>query len=421
MEKILIVFGSLYTRIAHDEKGNLTIIFGMLGLIVILVAGIAIDVARYYSVRSRVQSALDSAVLAGIVDSSGAPDAIAMSIFNSNIEKFDKNEISNPVFSKTQNGNYTGTVTVSVYNLFISTIGIQSISASIESEAALNKLSSSGKALCLIALNATAPKAINDSASSAVNAPNCIVQVNSNNSAAVSLSGSARINASENCYVGGISASGSAGVSPSPDPVCKPLADPFVSTPTPAVGICDKVNYKATANETLSPGVYCGGLTVSGVPVQFSSGLYIIKDGLLTASGGASMSGTGVTFFLTGVNAGVNTSGGSSWHLTAMKNGSLAGFVFFLDPKSTPASKSVLSGGSEMYFDGVLYFAKQALNLSGGSSAFTVSPFTSYIADTFTLSGSSTLNINNDTAKSSTIIPPELLQGSTGYRPYLIR
>ena len=98
-----------------------------------------------------------------------------------------------------------------------------------------------------------------------------------------------------------------------------------------------------------------------------------------------------------------------------MSTGELKGFVFFLDPSSTPASNSELSGTSELYFEGVLYFARQMLKLSGGSTAYATAPFTSYIADTFDLSGSSNLNINNDVTKTSVPIPSPVDGSNGGY------
>jgi hypothetical protein len=277
-----------------------------------------------------------------------------------------------------------------------------------------------GNARCIISLNLTAQSAVKDSGSSVVNAPNCTVQVNSNdNKKAVDLSGSAQINSAENCIVGAVATSGSAKITPSPDAVCKAMADPFAGMALPSVGACNYTGYKPANNETLQPGVYCGGLQISSRSVTFAPGLYIIKDGGLKASGNSTMTGNGVSFFLTGNGAGIQTSGQGSWHLVAMSTGTLKGFVFFLDPNATPDDKSELSGQSELYFEGVLYFARQQLKLSGGSGSYATAPFTAYIADTYDLSGSSTLNINSDPTKTSVPIPSGVL-GSNGGRLHLM-
>jgi hypothetical protein len=68
------------------------------------------------------------------------------------------------------------------------------------------------------------------------------------------------------------------------------------------------VNFSASGQTTitLQPGVYCGGVQFSGkVTVTFAPGLFVIKDGLLQASGGTSFTGNGVSFFLTGAGGGV--------------------------------------------------------------------------------------------------------------------
>ena len=194
-------------------------------------------------------------------------------------------------------------------------------------------------AMCMIALDANGTKSTGNS--DAINASNCLVQVNSNNNDAVDMSGSTTIKTAENCFVGKLHTYSPSSVSPAADATCNVLVDPFAGLAKPTIGACDYNKYKAPNNSTLSPGVYCGGLTISSTTVTFAPGLYIIKDGDLNASGTSTMTGNGVTFFLTGNGAGVTSSGGSSWHLVAAgnqsypctdgKTGCLAGFVFYLD------------------------------------------------------------------------------------------
>ena len=408
-------------RFREESGGNVAAIFALALVPVVSLIGAVVDYSNASAVESSLRVALDAAVIAGAGDTSSTQNTTALIAFNGNFVPRAKGVTSvSPIFTSNNDGTYSGNASASVPTMFMGIAGIESVNVSAKSVAAVATIPSPSNARCIIGLNPTAQSAIDDSASSAINASQCIIQVNSSNAKAVTLSGSAQINAAENCFVGKATTSGSAKITPSPDAVCTPMTDPFAKMNLPPVGPCDYTNYKPKNNETLQPSLYCGGLNISSVTVTFAPGLYIIKDGLLQPSGGSVLTGNGVSFFLTGHGAGVQTSGGSSWHISAMKTGYLAGFVFFLDPGATPASSSELSGTSELYFEGVLYFAKQQLRLSGGSDAYATAPFTAYIADTFVLSGSSNLNINSDATKTTVPIPSALLTGGTGGKLWLV-
>ena len=166
----------------------------------------------------------------------------------------------------------------------------------------------------------------------------------------------------------------------------------------------------------LSPGVYCGGLTLSSVATAtLLPGLYVIKDGLFKMSGGGTFIGNGVTILLTGNSVGLDWSGGGSYHLVASSSGPLAGFAIFMDPNATPAAKSVISGTGAMYYEGILYFAGQQVEVSGtGLTYAAVAPWTILIANNFVYSGGSQMVVKADATLTSVFIPPELLTPSSG-------
>ncbi len=68
------------------------------------------------------------------------------------------------------------------------------------------------------------------------------------------------------------------------------------------------------ANNTISPGIYCGGLTIgntNGTTFTFSPGVYILAGGGLVLNSQAVVKGTGVTFYNTS-SAGWGCSGTSN-------------------------------------------------------------------------------------------------------------
>ncbi|MGH8011622.1 MAG: hypothetical protein ACREQ4_03870, partial [Candidatus Binataceae bacterium] len=106
----------------------------------------------------------------------------------------------------------------------------------------------------------------------------------------------------------------------------------------------------------------------------------------------ATLSGSGVTFFLNGAAyAPVVLSGDARVNLSAPVAGPLKGILFFQDRSVAPgdsADDSVIIGEPGSTFDGALYFPTTGLTYAGDSSA---SGYTFLIADRITITGNSVL------------------------------
>lgn len=423
MRKYAVYFGSvrdLISRFISDRRGQVAVIFGLSLIPLAGGVGAAVDYSRTSLIKSQLQAALDSAVLAGALDKI-SPGTTAANVFAANfIPKFSDATYATPSFSVRGDGAFVGSVQASLPTAFLGLFGLNAVTFSSTAAAGPSAVAANGNALCLFSLNSSAQSVVNEIGGASLYAPKCIVQVNSNSNKAVTLSGSAILSSGENCFVGGATTSGNATIMPSPDAICQAKPDPFKNQLVPTVGACDYTNLQVNTTRTLQPGVYCGGLGISGGDVTFAPGLYIIKGGQLSSSGNGTITGNGVSFYLTGSGAGVSASGGAGWHIVAMSSGMLKGFVFFLDPYAAAAAKSTLTGTSEMYFEGVIYLPNQQLLVSGGASAYTPAPFTAFIADTFSLGGTATVTILSDATKTSVPIPSAILSGSGGQKLHLM-
>ena len=61
------------------------------------------------------------------------------------------------------------------------------------------------------------------------------------------------------------------------------MADPLAGLTPPSVGACNYNNYNfSQGTTTMSPGVYCGGITIMGGTVTMQPGEYILDGGGLT-------------------------------------------------------------------------------------------------------------------------------------------
>jgi hypothetical protein len=122
-----------------------------------------------------------------------------------------------------------------------------------------------------------------------------------------------------------------------------------------------KVNNQST---TLLPGVYCGGLQITGTStVSLSPGLYVIKDGQLKVGNTASIQGTDVSFYLTGRNAVLDFDNQTSIDLSAPKNGALAGMLIFEDRTVQLNQHHQIKSRNAPNMLGTIYLSRGILNV----------------------------------------------------------
>jgi len=168
----------------------------------------------------------------------------------------------------------------------------------------------------------------------------------------------------------------------------------------------------------LSPGVYCGGISVgSNASVNFQPGIYIIRNGGLSASGNATLTGQGVGFYL-GENTTVNLvqddlafSGNSTVQLSAPTSGPMAGFVLYQhDPNASPGEiTSSITGNGNTDYNGVLYFGNQNVNINGNGANSTNSPFSAIVANQVILNGNGTINFSGQAGRPNGLIQNQIV------------
>ncbi len=135
--------------------------------------------------------------------------------------------------------------------------------------------------------------------------------------------------------------------------------------------------------ETLSPGVYCGGLSFgSQADATLTPGTYYMDQGNFTVNGGAKIrcscpnATDGVTIVLTS-SAGasaigtVTINGGADIVLRAptAANETFKGVLFFQDSRASTSGVNKLNGGSAMTLTGAVYFPKQQIQFNGDNDS----------------------------------------------------
>jgi hypothetical protein len=228
---------------------------------------------------------------------------------------------------------------------------------------------------CMYVLDPSAASAFQATNGAQVTLSGCSVIVDSTNAGAALVSGNGNVTASAINVVGGASISGGGSTNPVPTTGVSPQPDPFLSVVPPAVGGCDFTNYsKGSGTWTLTPGVYCGGISLhNGAIATFNPGTYIVLGALSFQS--STSTGGGVMFYITGnvtyPYAPLAVSNGASVTLSAQTSGQYLGILFFQDRLNSQAA--VFNGGATMKLTGSLYFADASLSYTNGSSAVSYS------------------------------------------------
>ena len=206
----------------------------------------------------------------------------------------------------------------------------------------------------------------------------CGVAANSPNGLSVDLGGTSYLSASPISSVGGIdyasnSIPSSSVLQPYGLPVEDPLADRGLEAPSSPAG-CTYNNFTVNSNttRTINPGRYCNGLTIRGT-ANMNPGVYIIDGGSLTVNAQAHVFGEGVTFVLTGNNpstvADIRINGGAELDLrapTPTEDSTWYGVLFYQDEMGS-SHESVINGGSDMNFEGIVYMPNGTVRFNGNA------------------------------------------------------
>jgi hypothetical protein len=267
--------------------------------------------------------------------------------------------------------------------------------------------------LCVLALNTFEAGAIAQVGNSKVNAPTCGIQANTVSNTGITQSGGTSYMTAATVRVGG-GHTGTGYSVPVRDNASK-IADPYSSLKFPDYNAC-KGNGQGTMikkDTTLSPGTYCGGITVqSSANVTLLPGVYVMVNGSFTVHGNSNVTGDQVMIGFTSDGsqpwpASLNLLGNSTMTVTSPVSGTYANIQFMGDPAQVIDSnkKAWFSVGgsngqgtdvndsSKLTYDGVAYIPKQDFWVYGGATVNANSPSTVLVTDMLWPQGSAQLNI----------------------------
>jgi hypothetical protein len=174
--------------------------------------------------------------------------------------------------------------------------------------------------------------------------------------------------------------------------------------------------------QTINPGVYCGGIKITGGNVTLNPGTYILNGGGLEIEGAnTTVNGTGVFFYNTsnGYAAGpLLMSGQPTVNLKATTSGTYQGILYMQDHNICPSTTNTVNGNTNIQINGTIYlhctnssYVAQNILYTGES---TTGFYSALVVDTIQINGESNL-VLDPTGGQNTGIG---LGG--GAKPYLI-
>lgn len=178
----------------------------------------------------------------------------------------------------------------------------------------------------------------------------------------------------------------------------QPQPDPLRNIPEP-----QQTDYSTQAtgpkhfsngNKTLQPGVYHGGITITGqANVTMMPGIYYIDGGGFKFSGQGNLVANGVMIFNSpkgsSDNISLSGSNGGSVTMTPPTSGTYKGLTLFQERTATNTMD--ISGNGGFYVTGTFYTANSLMNVTGNGDANIGSQYVSRLLD---LNGTGNMKID---------------------------
>jgi hypothetical protein len=420
-----------FIELVRDRRGALLATTAAALPVIAGFAGLGIETGMWYSDKRDLQTAADAAALSGAFERvrgnpGGLQTAARYEAQRNGFALVTGNTIAvnNPPQAGSRAGDTKAVEVVLTrpHSLLFSKLLIPGdVTIAARSTAAV---ATTGEA-CVLALDRTAARALQNTGSSTVLMDGCVMASNSIAGDAIYLSGSTTVSAYSLWTTGGYVNGGSGNVT-----LARPatthawdLEDPlatFHPGPVPACpGATQLTEYK-NETKTINPGAYCGGLKFSpNANITMKKGTYWIVDGDFTVTSTAVVRcdcpnpEDGVTIILTKKSGSigiVNIEGDADIQLRAPKdpNDPFRGVLIYQDRLALANTSGVnkLNGGTTMRLEGSLYFPQQGIEFTGNNSASKTC--TQIIARTVSFTGNS--YIDNTACQAAGVQPVAVTQ-----------
>lgn len=414
----------------RSQLGSMTIFAALTTPILVGALGLAVDVGLWYDDKHVIQTSSDAAAIAATFRFATGDTAHMTSAATADAVRNGFNSASpstltlhNPPISGPYAGNATAVEAILTEQrpLIFTSLFLGNNVTILARAVAIVK--TTGDA-CVLALDPTASGAVTVQGSTTVNMTHCAVAANSSDASAINVAGNGAIAANTLWTAGNISEGNSATVTLDHPATTDawPLANPYANETIPPIGGCT-ANHTSLNNvtTTISPGVYCNGISIgSHSVITLNPGVYYIDKGDLsigaqaTVTCACSAAGSGVTIVLTSSSSAsqignVTINGGATMTLNAPSSATapFQGLLFFQDPRATSTHDNKFNGGSTMNLTGGIYFPSEQVEWTGNNSSGTPT-CTKIVAKTIVFTGNSNMD---DSGCAAAGVNPIQIQG----------
>lgn len=393
---------SRLAKLLRCQRGNTMIIMTAVMPMLIGAGAVGIDVAQWALAKRHLQRAADTGALAGanaVMQKATATPAVDRSLAH-NDQIVQTRVVENAPTVGAFAGNaaavrviVTASPQLTFVQMFMS--GPTTISAEATAMALPNPT------YCMVALEEGPQVGFDFSGSTGVTA-DCGLMTNSRKKpSAVTFGGSAAsVKAPTVGAVGNLTQASNWGTGTQLTPNQAKLPDPYAYAPEASTFVsapCSgSLNIAGNGNNIhqLTPGCYSGASL--NARANLAPGVYVINGGTLDIGSQADLTGTGVTFVLTGSNAAsianITISGSAQMTLSAPTSGSLRDLLIYQDRRARQTGNTnTFTGNAAMTLTGGIYLPGSNLNFTGNSTSTGVC--LRIVTLTMSFTGSSEANI----------------------------
>jgi hypothetical protein len=410
------VFGlELPKRFRDDTHGSVMAYIGIMLPVMLGVSGLALDVSLWYAQKRSVQAIADTAAYsvmleverigdADLAKAAAKEDAVIYGLDESAGDSITFNIPPKFGVYKGIDGYYE-VIIERPATIFLPGLLVDDFDTAAR---AVSGGAAGSNPPCLLAIDPSMKNAFKVN-NGTVNTTGCNIHVNSSDSGALNVAKNGTLDADPIDIVGDYINKGTMSSTPNVD--MGSIADPLakLATPQAAASGCNHTDVSySSGNHTLSPGVYCGGISLSGsAQVDMEPGTYIISGDAsdsFSVSGQASVAGNGITTYFDG-DTSLSFSGQGSIDLSAPTSGSYAGMLFHGDPNAAPNTQYSITGNGSAIFDGIMYFPSGIAKINGNGNTTSNTSISAIMARQLRFGGNGTLNYH---FADDAVLPPVL-------------
>ena len=184
-------------------------------------------------------------------------------------------------------------------------------------------------------------------------------------------------------------------------PGAQPVSDPLAALSGPDTSTLTTFPFKnyTTGTTTLGPGIYRGGLKLTGTAtVNLQPGIYVLDGGGLSVTGTANLVGNQAMIYNTTISQAsgpINIGGNGTVTLSAPSSGTYTGIGIYQDRTLSTALK--IAGNGNMNMTGTIYAPSAQVQFTGNGVGDTLGGW--IIAQSVTMSGLGSFDLNQGSAR----------------------